>query len=220
MTARFWWTTNHRPRLLEFRRRSGFRGRHHGDGSAQRSRVVQDRWPPGAAHRSGTQVSGAAFIHDIVRPNMLHARILRQPSRGAVLRAFDEAAVGAPPRRIPRGPCRRFPCVRGEDETVVQRAAVAAPAHATWDNVRQLTPAQQEAAWYATQPADDRFVGDPVPDAIAGEVVTATYSRPSVAHAAMAPSCGLAEWRDGHCRSGRTLRASIRYATRFRTCSA
>ena len=29
-------------------------------------------------------------------------------------------------------------------------------------------------------------------------MVTATYSRPFVAHAAMAPSCGLAEFRDGH----------------------
>jgi nicotinate dehydrogenase subunit B len=28
--------------------------------------------------------------------------------------------------------------------------------------------------------------------------MTATYSRPFVAHAAMAPSCGLAEYRDGH----------------------
>lgn len=145
------------------------------------------------------KVSGAAFIHDIVRPGMLHARILRQPARGAKLTSLDEAAV----RRAARGNFRvvrvgDFVAFVGEDETVVQRAAVAAPAHARWDNVRQLIPSQQEAAWYATQPSDDRFVGDPVPEAIAGEVVTATYSRPFVAHAAMAPSCGLAEYRDGH----------------------
>jgi nicotinate dehydrogenase subunit B len=143
------------------------------------------------------KVSGAAFIHDIVRPGMLHARILRQPARGAVLVAFDETAV----RRAARGEFRvvrvgNFVAFVGEDETVVQRAAAAAPAHAKWDNVRQLTPAQQEAAWYATQPSDDRFVGDPVPAAISGTVVTATYSRPFVAHAAMAPSCGLAEYRN------------------------
>jgi CO/xanthine dehydrogenase Mo-binding subunit len=145
------------------------------------------------------KVSGAAFIHDIARPGMLHARTLRQPARGAKLTSLDEAAV----RRAARGNFRvvcvgDFVAFVGDDETVVQRAAVAAPAHARWDNVRQLTPSQQEAAWYATQPSDDRFVGDPVPEAIAGEVVTATYSRPFVAHAAMAPSCGLAEYRDGH----------------------
>ena len=39
------------------------------------------------------KVSGAAFIHDIVRPDMLHARMLRQPARGATLASLDEAAV-------------------------------------------------------------------------------------------------------------------------------
>jgi CO/xanthine dehydrogenase Mo-binding subunit len=147
------------------------------------------------------KVSGAAFIHDIVRPNMLHARVLRQPARGATLASLDETAI----RKAARGDFRivrvaNFVALIGEDETVVQRAAVAAPAHATWDNVRQLIPVQQEAAWYQTQPADDRLVGDPVAAPVEGEVVTATYSRPFVAHAAMAPSCGLAEYRGGHLR--------------------
>ncbi|MGE0226622.1 MAG: molybdopterin cofactor-binding domain-containing protein [Acetobacteraceae bacterium] len=145
------------------------------------------------------KVSGAAFIHDIVRPDMLHARILRQPARGARLAAFDEAPV----RRAARGDFQvvrvgNFVAFVGPDETVVQRAAVAAPAHARWENVRQLTPAHQEAAWYRAQPADDRHVGDPNPPAATANVLEATYSRPFVAHAAMAPSCGLAEYRDGH----------------------
>jgi CO/xanthine dehydrogenase Mo-binding subunit len=145
------------------------------------------------------KVSGAAFIHDIVRPDMLHARILRQPARGATLDSIDEAAI----RHAARGEFRivrvgDFVAFLGEDETVVQRAAVAAPAHAKWENVRQLTSAQQEASWYTTQPSDDRLVGDPIPNATEGEVVTATYTRPFVSHAAMAPSCGLAEYRDGH----------------------
>ena len=144
------------------------------------------------------KISGAAFIHDIVRPDMLHARILRQPARGATLASLDEAAV----RRAARGDFQvvrvgNFVAFAGADETVVQRAAVAAPAHAKWDNVRQLRPEQQDAAWFKTQPSDDRFIGDPRQD-IGGEVVSATYSRPFVAHAAMAPSCGLAEFRDGH----------------------
>jgi nicotinate dehydrogenase subunit B len=145
------------------------------------------------------KVSGAAFIHDIVRPGMLHARMLRQPARGAILAALDEAAV----RRAARGDFRvvrtgNFVAFVGDDETVVQRAAVAALTQAKWENVRQLTPMQQEASWCVTQPAEDRFIGDPEPIAVSGEVVSATYSRPFVAHAAIAPSCGLAEYRDGH----------------------
>jgi CO/xanthine dehydrogenase Mo-binding subunit len=45
------------------------------------------------------KITGAAFVHDIVRPDMLHARILRQPYRGARLVSLDEAAL----RRAERG---------------------------------------------------------------------------------------------------------------------
>jgi CO/xanthine dehydrogenase Mo-binding subunit len=145
------------------------------------------------------KVTGAAFIHDIVRPDLLHARVLRQPSRGAVLTALDEAAI----RRAVGGAIRivrvgDFVAFVGSDETAVQRAAAAAPAHATWTGVRVLTPAMQEAAWFQGQPADDRHFGDPVAPAGSGTVVTRDYARPFVAHAALAPSCGLAEFRDGH----------------------
>jgi nicotinate dehydrogenase subunit B len=145
------------------------------------------------------KVTGAAFIHDIVRPDMLHARVLRQPSRGARLEAFNEAAI----RKAAGGEIRivrvgDFVAFVGSDETTVQRAAMAAPAHATWTGVRVLKPEQQEAAWFRDQPADDRYLGDPAPAAETGVVVSETYSRPFVAHAALAPSCGLAEYRDGH----------------------
>lgn len=144
------------------------------------------------------KVTGAAFIHDMVRPDMLHARVLRQPSRQATLTALNEAAV----RKAAQGDVRivrvgDFVAFVGADETAVQRAAVAAPAHATWAGVRPLRPEQQEAAWFRDQPADDRHFGDP-PASAEGEIVSQTYSRPFVAHAAIAPSCGLAEYRDGH----------------------
>jgi len=75
------------------------------------------------------KVSGAAFIHDIVRPGMSHARVLRQPSRGATLTALDEAAI----RRAARGDFRvvrtgNFVAFVSEDETVVQRAAAVGDA--------------------------------------------------------------------------------------------
>jgi nicotinate dehydrogenase subunit B len=145
------------------------------------------------------KVTGAAFIHDIVRPDLLHARALRQPSRRARLAALDEAAI----RKAAGGDIQivrvgDFVAFVGSDETIVQRAAVAAPAHATWTDVRVLRPLQQEAAWFRDQPSDDRHIGDPGPPSEVGEIVSETYSRPFVAHAALAPSCGLAEYRDGH----------------------
>jgi CO/xanthine dehydrogenase Mo-binding subunit len=144
------------------------------------------------------KVTGAAFIHDMVRPDMLHARMLRQPCRGARLAALDEAAQ----RRAERG---EFRVVRvgdlvafvGSDETVVQRAAAVAPLHARWDNVTPITPEQQEAAWLVGQPSHDRVLGTEAPP-LTTNVVSASYSRPYIAHASIAPSCALAEYRNGH----------------------
>jgi nicotinate dehydrogenase subunit B len=144
------------------------------------------------------KISGAAFIHDMARPNMLHARVLRQPSRGAVLAAFDEAPV----RRVARGTYHvvrlgNFLAFVGEDETAVQRAAEAAPMHARWDRARSITPEQKEAAWLVDKPHDLRVHGDP-PSNVQGTVFEATYSRPYIAHASIAPSCALAEYRGGY----------------------
>ena len=145
------------------------------------------------------KLTGAAFIQDIVRPDLLHARTLRQPSRDARLRSLNEAAIqkaaGSAIRIVRVG---NFVAFVGPDETTVQRAATAAPLHAVWTGVRVLTPQQQEAAWLRDQPADHRHLGDPGPPAETGTIVSETYSRPFVAHAALAPSCALAEYRDGH----------------------
>ncbi len=162
------------------------------------------------------KVTGAGFVHDMVRPGMLHARMLRQPSRGARLASLDEAAV----KRAARG---AIDVVRvgelvafvGEDETVVQRAAAAAPMHARWENVRRITAGQQEATWLVGQEANDRVLGDPLPAAETHDVIAASYSRPYVAHASMGPSCALAEYRDGrlevwsHTQGVYPLRASL-----------
>jgi CO/xanthine dehydrogenase Mo-binding subunit len=145
------------------------------------------------------KLSGGGFVHDMVRPDMLHARILRQPCRGARLASLDEMAL----RRAERGEFRivrvgNFVAFVGSDEMVVQRAAAAAPLHAKWDNVPQIVPSQQEGAWLVGRESNDRVLGDPLPAAETANVVTTSYSRPYVAHASMAPSCALAEYRDGH----------------------
>jgi CO/xanthine dehydrogenase Mo-binding subunit len=144
------------------------------------------------------KVSGAAYVHDLFPPDPLHARTLRQPGRGAVLAALDEAAI----RRAAKGELQivreaNFVAFVSPVESVVQAAAAAAPLHAKWNNVRHIEPEQQEAAWLRGQPSDDRRIGAP-PAATPKRLVQMTVSRPYVAHASMAPSCALAEFRDGH----------------------
>ena len=145
------------------------------------------------------KMSGAAFVHDVLPADVLHARTLRQPCRGATLAELDEAAI----RRAAKGELQilreaNFVAFVSPVEAVAQAAAAAAPSHAKWNNVRRLTPEQQEAAWLQGQPSDDRHIGAPPPATPPRNLVQATFSRPYIAHASMAPSCALAEFRDGH----------------------
>lgn len=146
------------------------------------------------------KLEGGGFVHDLRRPGMLHARILRQPGRGAVLQSLNEAAL----RRVAGGEFRLFRrgdfvAFVGDSETVVQRAAMAAPAYAVWQNSRSFKPVLAEAAALRDLPQELRIYGDAEAALPPGAtVVTASYSRPYVAHAAIGPSCALAEYRDGH----------------------
>ena len=144
------------------------------------------------------KLSGAAYIHDVLPKDVLHARTLRQPSRGASLASLDEAAI----RKAAKGELQivreaNFVAFVSPIESVAQAAAAAAPSHAKWSNVRPLTPQQQEARWLKGQPAEDRHIGAPEPTAPLKNVATITVSRPYVAHASMAPSCAIALFKDG-----------------------
>ena len=144
------------------------------------------------------KISGAAFVHDLAFPGMLHARMLRQPGRGARLAGLDEAAI----RHAAGGDIRivrhaNLVAFLGEDETAVHRAATVAPAHARWEDLTPIAPGAEEARAFIGEPSVDRALGAPQA-APPGPMVEATYSRPYIAHAALGPSCALAEDRDGH----------------------
>ena len=141
---------------------------------------------------------------------------LRQPGAGrdtCVARRGSGAASGG--RRVRIVHVGNFVAFVGLDETVVQRAAAAAPAHATWDNARQITPDSRRRPGWSGKPTDERVHGElPMADP-PKTVVEATYSRPYVAHAAMGPSCALAEYRGGvlsvwsHTQGPYPLRAAL-----------
>ena len=136
------------------------------------------------------KLTGAAFVHDVLPKDVLHARTLRQPNRGATLAALDETAI----RRAAKGELQiireaNFVAFVSPVESVAQAAAAAAPAHARWDNARRLEPVQQEAAWLKGQPSDDRRIGAwPAPATPPKRLVQTTVSRPYIAHASMSPS--------------------------------
>jgi CO/xanthine dehydrogenase Mo-binding subunit len=142
----------------------------------------------------------ASFIHDMAFDGMRHARAVRQPRRGAELESIDEAAI----RRAAKGPVEivrhgNFLAIVGDDETAVEAAAAAAPNHVTWAGVEPRNPQAQEANWLLQQPSVDRTVGAPEAIPVRGQArYEQTYSRAHLAHASIAPSCGIAQYKDGH----------------------
>ncbi|MGA8550233.1 MAG: molybdopterin cofactor-binding domain-containing protein, partial [Stellaceae bacterium] len=141
------------------------------------------------------------FAHDMALDGMAHARVVRQPRRGAAIEAIDENAI----RRAAKGPVElirdgNFLAIVGADETVVEAVAAMAPAHVSWDGVDAISPSQEEARWLLQQPSIDQLIGPPPPaePAPIASRHQATYSRMHVAHASVAPSCALAHYRDGH----------------------
>ena len=167
------------------------------------------------------------FIHDMHFDGMVHARVVRQPNRGATIGSIDENAI----RRAAKGPIEivrngNFLAILGGDETAVEAAGAAAPNHVSWQNVEAPTPTQQEANWLLQRPVVERVFGA----AEAGNPQNhtryeATYTRGYLAHASISPSCGLALYKDAkltiwtHCQGVYPLRAALAKALKLEPSS-
>ena len=137
----------------------------------------------------------ACFIHDLELPGMLHARMLRPPSPGATLVSLDEGAVRSVAGVVQVVRDGSFVAVLCETENSTKRAAARLVGAAQWSEQANLPDEHAMAAWLKAQPNDTNVVDArkaPTAPAVA-RTVKASYSRPYVAHASMAPSCALAQ---------------------------
>ena len=143
-----------------------------------------------------------AFIHDMVLPGMLHARMLRPPSPAARLASADAAEAALDQARLVRD--GSLLAVVAATQYLANRAAVAAAKRLAWETplAAPLPDEQALPDWIRRQPADASLVAasprqqDAVAAPPAG-VFSASYSRPYLAHASIAPSCALAQFSDG-----------------------
>ena len=144
------------------------------------------------------KIAGSGFIHDIVAENMLHARVLRQPWRGAHLAALDESAV----RKAAREPIEilregEFVALTSDSEIAVMRAAEAARTLARWEGGSPPPSNVGTREWLKAQKSRDKVTdtghrGRLRPAAC----VEAEYSRPFLTYGSIGPCCALAEWKD------------------------
>ncbi len=190
--------------------------------------------PPSARRLAGTaagrldipdKVFGRPrFVHDLVLPGMLHARVLRPPSPGATLTALDEAAAKAMPGVVAVVRDGSFVGVVAETEEAALARPEAAGAPARPGSRASRCPTRRTCG-----PGSRASRSRPPPSTCARLRVAGTkartvrreYSRPY--HCACLDGARRAPSRNGPtrgCTCGRTPRASTICAPTWRSCSA
>ena len=162
------------------------------------------------------KVFGAAFIHDMLPADVVHARVLRQPSSHARLVELNEAAVrkaaGAAIEIFREG---EFVAFLSSSEAAVEAALARAGEIARWDNAGDIAPAMSEAQSLKSLPSEQFELGAPKGEPSNRRRISATYSKPYISHGSLGPSCGVARWQDGrltvwtHAQGVYPIRATI-----------
>ncbi|MBB6252066.1 xanthine dehydrogenase family protein molybdopterin-binding subunit [Nitrospirillum iridis] len=150
---------------------------------------------------------GAAYLHDMRLPGMLHARVVRGPAEGTRLVEPDIQAVEAMPgvvKVVRRG---AFLAVVAERQWTaiqalrhLQRAAharVTAPLPAGAATGAPLSGDAVEAVLNTLTPRDIAIEDTRTPTGPAVHTVQARYTRPWISHGSIGPSCALARFQDG-----------------------
>jgi CO/xanthine dehydrogenase Mo-binding subunit len=143
------------------------------------------------------KITGAAFLHDMILPGMLHGRIVRPPSFHAKLISCEEAGVLAMPgiKKVIRD--GSFIGVVAEREEQAIKAMLAIQHQCKWSEESVLPDMADIEDFLYTQKSEDEILKD-VSTGLnsADSLITSTFTRPYLAHASIGPSCALAWWHD------------------------
>jgi nicotinate dehydrogenase subunit B len=141
---------------------------------------------------------GAAYVHDMRLPGMVHARVVRPPGYGARLMECDTAAVEKLPGVVTIVRDGNFLAVVAQKEFQAIKAMNALAAAAKWQETAQL-PKQDDLPKVLTGlPSQDTTIFQQGNASFAGaKTLEATYTRPYQAHASIGPSCAVAQFVDG-----------------------
>jgi len=151
---------------------------------------------------------GTAFIHDLDMDGLLHGRIVRPPSYGAVLRSADAEAARAMEGVVELVESGSFLGVVATGEWQAIKARDALAESAQWEENAQLPDEDNVSAWLIENEAAAHPVvdGTPVdapaldvaPPADAALTMEAAYTKPYHMHASLGPSAAVAKFEDGH----------------------
>ena len=145
------------------------------------------------------KVTGAGvYVHDLELPGMLHGRVVRPPSYGAVLKAFDGTRIETMPgvRAVVRD--GRFLGVVAAREEQAVAAAAALARCAAWQEAADLPDVDALPTFLRSRPSQVKVLSEKgVPQDKGAHAVSASYSRPFLAHASIGPACAVARVQAG-----------------------
>jgi CO/xanthine dehydrogenase Mo-binding subunit len=135
---------------------------------------------------------GAAYVHDLRLPGMLHARMIRPPSYGASLKSVDlNAASGMPGvQKVVRD--GSYLAVIATKEWQAIQAMRALEASASWTPGRELPDQAKIFDIIRALPPKDTVILDrsaPIPDGV--QRLKVAYHRPYKSHGSIGPSCAV-----------------------------
>jgi len=145
------------------------------------------------------KVSGKAiYVHDLDLPGMLHGRIARPPSYEARLASVDEAEVRALPgvEKVVRDGSF-LGVIAGREEQAI-RALTRLRRIARWEESTRLP--EPDPRFLYKETTEDTVISekkDPAAAARRTRTLEAEYTRPYTAHAALGPSCAVAQFEGG-----------------------
>ena len=133
------------------------------------------------------------FLHDLRPAGLLHARVLRPPSRAATLQDVPDIALPDGAFLVRDG---SFLAVLAAQEHDCEAAAAKLAPKLRWAARDTLPEEHALPAWLRQASAQESIAFErdaPAPPAIAQEA-RASFFRPPVAHASIGPSCAIAQW--------------------------
>jgi CO/xanthine dehydrogenase Mo-binding subunit len=138
------------------------------------------------------------YVHDLELPGMLHGRIARPPSYEARLAGVDEAEVRALPGVVKVVRDGSFLGVIAEREEQAIRALIRMKRLARWEESTRLP--EPDPRFLLKEATEDQVISekqDAAAAARAAKTLEAEYTRPYTAHAALGPSCAVAQFEGG-----------------------
>jgi nicotinate dehydrogenase subunit B len=140
---------------------------------------------------------GEAFVQDFRPDGMVHGRIVRPPSYGAVLQSVDTAAVEKMPGVVKVVRDGSFLAVLAEREFQAIQAMRALAAAANWQENAKLPDMAALPALLAALPSREiKVIDQQKPAPANAKTLSATFTRPYVSHGSIGPSCAVAQMQD------------------------